>query len=64
MAPDQAGRCTGYWRLSTQDNVRFRQRIWVDINVINSNVSALNVMALYRSYSTLASHRSSLMMRQ
>lgn len=46
IAPDQPGRYTGYWRLSTQDNVRFGQRIWVDINVIDSNMSTSNVIAL------------------
>nr|CCA25537.1 phosphatidylinositol kinase putative [Albugo laibachii Nc14] len=46
IAPDQVGRYTGYWRLSTQENVRFGQRIWVDINVIDSNMSLSNCASL------------------
>ncbi|CAI5716979.1 unnamed protein product [Hyaloperonospora brassicae] len=36
VAPAKAGRYTGYWRLSTPDGNRFGQRLWVDINVMDT----------------------------
>ncbi|ETP17978.1 hypothetical protein F441_07755 [Phytophthora nicotianae CJ01A1] len=40
VAPAKAGRYTGYWRLSTPDGNRFGQRLWVDINVMESEEPA------------------------
>ncbi|KAG7393972.1 hypothetical protein PHYPSEUDO_000149 [Phytophthora pseudosyringae] len=40
VAPAKAGRYTGYWRLSTPDGNRFGQRLWVDINVMDSEEPA------------------------
>lgn len=39
-APTQSGRHCGYFRLATQDGVKFGHRIWVDIFVNTENPSA------------------------
>lgn len=56
-SPANAGRYTGFWRLCTPEGVRFGQRLWVDINVIqettttSSNLERMTLLSPSRNLS-------------